>query len=890
MDAPIIAPSLSTFSASPRQARIAVVVAVFLTAAALALVPVARLPLAVVPAFLPAFITFVVVTDLLAAFLLYRDALLVRSLPLALLGSGYLFTGLIVIPHVLTFPGVFSASGLLGASSQAAVWFWVCWHGGFPLFALAFAMTAWRFRPWREGQSRLVMTATLGGTLALVALVTAAILLAGPLLPPLVARGGYNMLVSSGIGPCIVALVVVVLIALLTMPRKRTVARLWQIVASYALLLDVSITLLGGARYSFGWYGARAISMVAASVVLVALLYETGRLLDTMTSGERRLRRVVDGVGDALLAIDDAGLITDANPAAVALFGMPRAGLRGLDAHTVVTSCELPLEVGVGENVLIARDVTERRRAEEASREAIARAMEAADVKARFLATMSHEIRTPINAVVGMSELILQTPLTDEAKDYAHVVRDSAEALLGVINGILDFSKIEAGATEIERAPFSPLVAVENAADILAMAARTKGLALATYIAPDVPRRAYGDAHRLRQVLLNLISNAVKFTSNGYVTVRAVVERVQGERTSVVRFSVSDTGIGMPPEAQARLFTPFRQADAGTARRYGGTGLGLSIAKRLVELMGGEIGLESEPGVGTTFWFTLPLERIDASPEDGKGPVLRGARVLVIDPEPTGRNVIEKYLLAWGAVAIATDTPAHAIALAGAAQARGAEYDLAIVAHGNGQDAFATLARLRDEAHLSAPAVFVSATDEPGQCQAAQARGFVEYLRKPLKQSMLYDALAGALDGRSAGAAPLAGGTPLPATSDLAILVADDNAVNRKLTLQQLKKLGYRADAVENGREALDAVVRGRYDLVLMDCEMPVLDGYDATRAIRAAHAASGERVTIVAMTANALEGDREACLAAGMDDYLAKPVQLAELRGALERHAVALT
>ena len=884
-----VALSLSTFVATRRQMRFAGAVAVLLTVVALALVPVAHRPLTVVPAFLPGFIAFIAATDLLTAFLIYRDALLVRSLPLALLGSGYCYTGLMVIPHVLTFPGVFSATGLFGAGPEAAVWFWVCWHGGFPLFVLAFALTAWRFRPWREGQARLVMTATLSGALLLVALVTAAIVLAGPALPPLVARPGFNGLIRSGIGPGIILLAAVVIGTLLKMPRKPTVVRVWQAVACYALLLDVLMTLLGGGRYSYGWYGARVISMISSSIVLIALLYETGRLLDTITSGERRLRRVVDGVGDALLAVDDRGRITDANPAAVALFGTPREGLRGLDAQTVVRACVLPLEVEVGENVLIARDVTERLRAEEASREAIAGAIEAADVKSRFLATMSHEIRTPINAVVGMSELILQTPLTDEAKDYAHVVRDSAEALLAVINDILDFSKIEAGATEIERAAFSPLVAVENAADILAMAARTKGLALATYIAPDVPRRAYGDAHRLRQILLNLISNAVKFTSNGYVTVRAVVERVQGERTAVVRFSVSDTGIGMPPEAQARLFTPFRQADAGTARRYGGTGLGLSIAKRLVELMGGEIGLESIAGQGTTFWFTLPLERIDASPEDGHGPALRGARVLVVDPEPTGRGVIEKYLLAWGAVAIATDNPAHAIALAAAAQARGSGYDLAIVADGYGHDGFATLVRLRDEAHLTAPAVFVSATDEPGQGLAAHARGFAAYLRKPLKQSMLHDALAGALDGRPAFAASGDDAAPLLVAHDLAILVADDNAVNRKLTLQQLKKLGYRGDAVEDGQEALDAVVRGRYDLVLMDCEMPVLDGYEATRAIRAAQAGSGARVTIVAMTANAMAGDREACLAAGMDDYLPKPVQLAELRGALERHAVAL-
>ncbi len=889
MDSPSIAPSLSTFAATRRQIAFAGLAAGAISAVALLLVPFAQQPLGTIVPFLPAFVTFVAVTDLLTAFLLYRDAALVRSLPLAVLASGYCYTGLLVVPHLLAFPGVFSSTGWLGAGPQSAVWFWVGWHGGFPLFALAYALTARWARPWPAGRFLPVVAALLGGTVALVGLVSAFILRAGDLLPPLIAAGGYSALVSTGIGPAVAALIALALVALLILPRPRTVAPLWLSVACYALLVDVAVTLLGGARYSAGWYGARVISLVASCVVLGALIYETGRLLRTVTSGERRLRRIVDGVGDALLAVDEAGRVVDANPAAVALFGMPREGLRGLDAQTVVSSCALPLEIGAGEGVLIARDVSERQRADEAAREAMARAMEAADVKSRFLATMSHEIRTPINAVVGMSELMLQTPLTEEAKDYAHTVRDSAEALLAVINDILDFSKIEAGATEIEHAPFSPLVAVENAADILATTARTKGLALATYVAPDVPRRAYGDPHRLRQVLLNLISNAVKFTAHGYVTVRAVVDSMAGERTTVVRFSVSDTGAGIPAEAQAGLFTPFRQADAGTARRYGGTGLGLSIAKRLVELMGGEIGFESAPGSGTTFWFTLPLERIDASPEDEPRPALRGARVLVIDAEPTSRNVVETYLLAWGAVAIATANAAHAIELARAARGRGAPYHLVIVAESAELDPFAMLARLHEEAQLAAPAIFVSARDEPGQGLAAQICGFAAYLRKPLKQSLLHDALAGALDGRPAHD-PLADGTPLaddgPARNDVAVLVVDDNALNRKLTMRQLQKLGYRGHAVQDGCEALEAVAHGNYDLVLMDCEMPELDGFGATRAIRAAEAAGRRRVTIVAMTANAMEGDRETCLAAGMDDYLAKPVQLAMLRSTLERHA----
>ena len=877
--------SLATFPASRRQRTWACAVLALLGTFVVAVLPIARVKLASIPPFLPTFTTFVTVTDLLTAVLLYRDAWNARSLSLNLLASAYLYSGLIVIPHVLTFPGVYANSGLASPTSQSAVWLWVSWHAGFPLFALASAIVARRepvLGARAAGWVRIVIPLA---TLLVTAAVAAGILLNANHLPVLLIGSDYHRIVSSGVGPVLVLLAALAMVAQVALPGTRTVAPLWLCVAVGAMLLDVALTLDGGGRYSAGWYLSRCIAMLSSGVVLVALLRETGRLVESVTQAERRLRTIVDGVGDALLGLDDDGRIIDANPAAVALFGVSEAGLRSRWASEVVQTSPVALELSVGENVVIARDVTERRRAEAAAREAIASATEAAAVKSRFLATMSHEIRTPINAVVGMSELMLQTPLTDEARDYAHTVRESAEALLGVINEILDYSKIEAGATELERIAFSPLAAIEGAADILATSARKKGLALATHIAPDVPQGVFGDPHRLRQILLNLIGNAVKFTAAGYVTVRATVDRAD-QHGAIVRFAVSDTGPGIEAESAGWLFEPFRQADAGTTRRFGGTGLGLSISKRLVELMGGEIGFESTPGTGATFWFTVPLERLDETGPNDEMRALRGARVLVIDAEDATRGVVEQYLFSWGVFAIAGASVAQGIDLTAAALGRGQDLDAILLAEQPGSDPRAALARLREATGTHARALLVASGDQAGQAERAVEAGFSGHVRKPVKQSMLHDALAETLIGipsRTAAAEPAAA-TPL--VSDLAILVADDNAVNRKLTLQQLKKLGYGAEAVEDGRAAVEAVLGGHYDLVLMDCEMPGLDGFEATRVIRAAERRGGGHIRIVAMTANALEGDREACLAAGMDEYLAKPVQLEALRAVVEQRA----
>jgi CheY-like chemotaxis protein len=372
------------------------------------------------------------------------------------------------------------------------------------------------------------------------------------------------------------------------------------------------------------------------------------------------------------------------------------------------------------------------------------------------------------------------------------------------------------------------------------------------------------------------------------VTVRAVVDRVDGDHALELRFSVTDTGPGIAPEAAEQLFEPFRQADQSTRRRFGGTGLGLSISRRLVELMGGTIDFDSSPGRGSTFWFTVPFARVLDDGQPDRTDALRGARVLVVDGEAVARQVVDQYLLAWGAAASSTGNAAHALELARAAAERGAPFDVVVADRRASGDALGFAARLHSlDGCASLPIVLLAGGDEPLKTDDARAHGFVSVVRKPIRQNVLHDALVAALAGPSAvPVLPSTDAVPARSADRVLVLVAEDNPVNRRLALQQLKKLGFRADAVTDGREAIDAVAHGQYDLVLMDCQMPEVDGFEATREIRRDEALRGGHVPIIAMTANALEGDRQACLAAGMDDYLAKPVQLSALREVVERFA----
>jgi PAS domain S-box-containing protein len=627
----------------------------------------------------------------------------------------------------------------------------------------------------------------------------------------------------------------------------------------------------------------------------------------------------------AIVTIDPDHKVTSWNPAAEKLFGYNREEAIGQDIDALVANSDAvhheavqlnlqtreagqvrlttrrtrkdgslvdvdvrAVPIRVGDEMVglyaIYHDISELQRARE-------QAEAATQAKSSFLAMMSHEIRTPMNAVIGMTGLLVDTELTPVQRSYAEVIRRSGDALMAIIDDILDFSKIEAGRLDLERRPFDLRGCVESALELVAASASGKGLDLAYLFDEGMPSAIVGDATRLRQILINLLNNAIKFTDTGEVVLSVDGKALESGEEAVGRrhrlhFAVRDTGIGIPTDRLSRLFESFSQVDASTTRRYGGTGLGLAISKRLSELMGGTIWVESQVGKGSTFHFTIQAEQAPgAAPADQHGPPpqLRGRRVLIVDDNATNRRILVRQAESWGMLARDTASPAQALEWI----RRGDPFDLAILdmqmPEMDGVVLAEEIGRYRDVRAL--PLLLLTS---PGPRE--EVRGSVEFaasLTKPIKPSQLYDTLMSVLGATPAGvqaaASPEGPVERLAEGLPLRILVAEDNLVNQQLALLVLQKLGYRADVTANGLEALQALEREPYDVVLMDVQMPTMDGLEATRRIHQRWP-EGRRPHVIAATASAMQEEREACLAAGMDDYLSKPIRVDELAAALRR------
>lgn len=685
----------------------------------------------------------------------------------------------------------------------------------------------------------------------------------------------------------------------------------------------------------------------------IGLFVERTEVEAALQENEARTSLIIDTALDAVITIDRVGRITEWNTQAEQVFGWSALEAIGRDvADTIFPPShrpgyreyvqrllesrdpslsnmlvemiglrrdgrEFPVEIAMtplaveGSVIFSAfiRDITSRKEAERALKDyaqqledinqqldtALKEAKAATEAKSSFLATMSHEIRTPMNGVIGMAGLLLETKLTDEQREYAETVQTCGDHLLTIINDILDFSKIEAGKLDLEVIEFDLRLAMDESLDLVAERASSKGLNLACLFHADVPRNLLGDPGRLRQVVMNLTANAIKFTDSGDVVVEVTVE-AQSNEDAIIRVAVTDSGIGISDEVRERLFQSFSQADGSTTRKYGGTGLGLAICKRLVEMMGGTIGVSSQIGEGSCFWFTVNLRKqADGLRNlEGSAVVLAGLRILVVDDKAINRKILELMTKKWGMHPTLVHGGSEALeALSG--QHGQPRFDLALLDVDMGPAGGIELARaIKTRAEgVDLQLVLLTSFGRRGDAKIAREAGLAAYLTKPIRERQLHDCLVAVMTQRPDSFRAPAERASLPlitrhtlaetkAQVDLRVLLAEDNIINQKVATRLFQRLGYRIDVVANGREVLEALSRIHYDVVFMDCQMPEMDGLEATHLIRERE--QSDRVPIIAMTANAMQGDRERCLAAGMDDYLSKPISVEALAGVLDR------
>jgi CheY-like chemotaxis protein/HPt (histidine-containing phosphotransfer) domain-containing protein len=630
---------------------------------------------------------------------------------------------------------------------------------------------------------------------------------------------------------------------------------------------------------------------------------------------EANHRRLLEHNADAIIVVDHDGVVHCVNPATEALLERPADALLNTplafpisigktsevviprkNGEVVVAEMRGVETTWEGEPAVIAslRDITERKRAEEALQKAKDSAEAADQAKSDFLANMSHEIRTPMNGILGMIGLLLDSKLSPEQRDHAETVKSCAESLLGIINEILDFSKIEGGKLDLEIIDFDLHPAIEEVVEMFAKQAEDKKLELASLIYHDVPSALRGDPGRVRQVLNNIVGNAIKFTEHGEVVLRVMLIS-QTATHAMIKFAVSDTGIGIPGERMDRLFQTFSQVDTSSTRKYGGTGIGLAISKKLTELMGGEIGVESELGKGSTFWFTVPFEKQahDTVPASAPRASLNGLRALIVDDNQTNRTILRHQLTSWGMKPHTAKDGLQALEMLTTAAEEDRAYDIAILDFQMPEMDGLTLAKeISGNPELATTRlVLLTSVGRRGDGERARDVGIDAYLTKPVRQSQLYECLRTVLgqptrQQETPRLALVTRHTIAEAQHQVRprILVAEDNPVNQKLVTRLLEKMEYRADVAANGLEAVDALARIPYAAVLMDCQMPEMDGFEATAEIRRRDRENETHTPVIAVTAHAMKGDRERCLAAGMDDYISKPVKADDLKATLNR------